>query len=217
MLNYSYFRINTNCDPSQYKFVNMENSRTWEKLVKSGSYNRSLKKYVDIRLPEPEENVLQMESAETMPNDSKPSSKPSREDPSPLDFRNESNNNFNPFVDWDEQQSEPDEVSCSAYDDYYSLDGDSIGYADNCEANLSLNQDSVELDLTAFLQNWSLEHNIPHSALKPLLSRLSQYDRTLPEDPRRLLDTPRNPANIVEIQGGQYWHQVLGKCDHTFK
>lgn len=75
-------------------------------------------------------------------------------------------------MDWDEQQSETDEVSYSVYEDYYSLDGDFIDHAENCETNLNLNQDSFELDLTAFLQNRGLEPNIPHSASKSTFGSL---------------------------------------------
>lgn len=64
--------------------------------------------------------------------------------------------------------------------------------------------------LTTFMRNWSLEFNISHQALQPLLHRLHQMDNTLPENPRRLLQTPRKKAEIVEIDGGKYWHQGFG-------
>ncbi|XP_055539699.1 uncharacterized protein LOC129726711 [Wyeomyia smithii] len=66
--------------------------------------------------------------------------------------------------------------------------------------------------LGAFRKNWSINYNISQQALKPLLHKLISYDRTLPEDPKRFLRTPRTVANVIDIQGGQYWHQGLENC-----
>lgn len=72
-------------------------------------------------------------------------------------------------------------------------------------------QSGHEENLASFLRNWSLQYNISQQALKPLLQRLNNYERTLPESPRQLLRTPRIVPDIIDIEGGQYWHQGLGK------
>lgn len=63
------------------------------------------------------------------------------------------------------------------------------------------------------LQEWAIKHNISHLALKDLLTIIkNQYnDIHLPSDPRTLLGTPTSTA-IVDIPGGQYWHQGLEVC-----
>lgn len=66
-------------------------------------------------------------------------------------------------------------------------------------------------DLQTFLRSWSFEYHIRQHAMKPLLHRLNQLDSKLPTDPRRLLSTPRNKHPITSIEGGQYWHQGIGK------
>ncbi|XP_062542928.1 uncharacterized protein LOC134210711 [Armigeres subalbatus] len=178
-------------------FGNMENSKKWEKFVRSGSYNRSLKKYSDITVPETFQNVHETETS-TATSD-------------PASYRNSSSQ-----VDWrpavplaenDDEFSELEDVISQIHEDYYSPDNVADYSPDN-----DANYEYVEEDLSSFLQSWSLENKISHAALKPLLARLSQYDRTLPEDPRRLLITPRKPVAVVKIQGGQYWHQGLENC-----
>ncbi|XP_065094440.1 uncharacterized protein LOC135714965 [Ochlerotatus camptorhynchus] len=64
--------------------------------------------------------------------------------------------------------------------------------------------------LSTFPRNWSLEFNISQNAMKPLMQKLSQYDRTLPNSPRRLLRTPRTKPTIINLEGGEYWHQGVG-------
>ena len=182
------------------KNVNMEDLNNWNRFMKSGSYNRSVKKYSDIALLVPNENVCQTENLDkTVPNlvscEPSVSTKHIHCGPGPVDQSDEIS------------ETESDDEKSAIPEDYYSPDEDSNVSDDQITKN-------VESDLTTFLQSWSLEHNISHAALKPLLSRLSQYDRTLPEDPRRLLDTPRKSANVIEIQGGRYWHQGLGKSTH---
>lgn len=47
--------------------------------------------------------------------------------------------------------------------------------------------------------------------MKPLMQNLTKYDQTLPKSPRRLLRTPRNKPVTIKIEGGEYWHQGVGK------
>ncbi|XP_021707461.1 uncharacterized protein LOC110678640 isoform X2 [Aedes aegypti] len=63
------------------------------------------------------------------------------------------------------------------------------------------------------LQQWAIKHNITHQAVKELLSILkNQYnDNDLPMDPRTLLHTPTSTP-VIDIPGGQYWHQGLENC-----
>lgn len=186
------------------KFINMDNMSKWNKFIKSGTYNRSLKKYSDLSLLELNVNKCPTEAvsnakANTVKID------PSVSSP---EFWKNTNDVHDSFEVQGDEVSElvSDEEKSVAFEDYYSPDEDLN------DKNVILN--SVESDLTSFLQKWSLEHKISHAALKPLLTRLSQYDRTLPEDPRRLLDTPRKSAYVIDIEGGQYWHQGLGKSEY---
>ncbi|XP_062545556.1 uncharacterized protein LOC134212057 isoform X2 [Armigeres subalbatus] len=63
------------------------------------------------------------------------------------------------------------------------------------------------------LQQWAIKHNINHQAVKELLTIIKhEYSDTgLPTDPRTLLHTPKTTA-VVNIPGGQYWHQGLETC-----
>lgn len=63
------------------------------------------------------------------------------------------------------------------------------------------------------LQEWAIKHNISHLALKDLLTIIkNQYnDNNIPTDPRTLLGTP-SETKVVDIPGGQYWHQGLEVC-----
>lgn len=58
------------------------------------------------------------------------------------------------------------------------------------------------------LRNWALSHEITHSALKELLDILrSNYDDTLPVDPRTLCKTPVGLSHHIEkLGGGDYYH-----------
>lgn len=65
------------------------------------------------------------------------------------------------------------------------------------------------------LRTWALNHNITHTALKDLLQLIKvQYcDKTLPLDPRTLLDTPQNTGKSCStIAGGKYWHHGIKRC-----
>lgn len=115
---------------------------------------------------------------------------------------------------WDSFEYEKGYCSEGACSDESSSENCSL---DEQPENTNTGDVIAEPDLTSFIQDWILKFKIGHNALKPLLCRLVEYDRTLPIDPRRLLDTPREPAKIEVIQGGQYWHNGLGKsifyCD----
>lgn len=58
------------------------------------------------------------------------------------------------------------------------------------------------------LRNWALSHEISHIALKELLDILrSNYDDTLPVDPRTLCKTPVGLSHHIEKLGaGDYYH-----------
>lgn len=93
-------------------------------------------------------------------------------------------------------------------DEELNLFSDTLNLEANQEAS---GRSSCQVEsLTVFLRNWSLQYNISHQALKPLLQKLNNYERTLPESPRLLLRTPRINPTIIDFAGGQYWHQGLG-------
>lgn len=102
-----------------------------------------------------------------------------------------------------------------------NLEAEVLGIAENLleedaesEVNTDYSPDDISANLPEslenFLQRWSIEHRIPHSALKPLLMRLSLIDKTLSKDPRRLLGTPRKTPDLIEMTNGKYWHHGLG-------
>lgn len=88
-------------------------------------------------------------------------------------------------------------------------------------------QEAVEVVCTSEstavnLRRWALAFNINHAALKSLLAVIHNDRsgdtswRSLPSDPRTLLETPRERAEIVNIKGGQYWHNGLAKCLESY-
>lgn len=178
----------------------MDGSKKWQKFLKSGSYRRKLVKYQRLVLnnepstssfvPEATEEAT-VESEGTLPQACNVSAEAAGEDCVSEEFS----------VGQDAQAVL--EVSI-----HYSPAGSSDSEQDD-------NTGDTET-LASFLQNWSLNHNIPQTALKPLLNRLSTIDRSLPTDPRRLLGTPRKESQLIQIGGGQYWHQGLGKIALSF-
>lgn len=83
----------------------------------------------------------------------------------------------------------------------------------------SLSQDlpdsETRSDSEEALRAWALHHNITHLALKDLLLLIKvQYnDKSLPLDPRTLLDTPQNTGKLcIQIAGGKYWHHGVKEC-----
>lgn len=176
------------------KQTNMDGSDSWRKYLKSGSFRRKLEKYENFELdddcePSTSKHVI-AESSQKIALDIDTHM---RVDGEQLSQQNQSAAVNDVYSD---HCSDSEEVLEVSHD--YSPD-DTSELEDNTQ------------DLATFLQNWSLEHNIAHSALKPLLNRLSNVDRTLPTDPRRLLGTPRKEPELINIEGGQYWHQGLGK------
>ncbi|XP_065080789.1 uncharacterized protein LOC135703464 [Ochlerotatus camptorhynchus] len=101
----------------------------------------------------------------------------------------------------------PDEVS----DEELNLCSDT-SYLETTHQEDSDENNCQVVNLATFLRNWSMQYNISQQALKPLLHKMNNYDRTLPECPRRLLRTPRINPTIIDIEGGQYWHQGLENC-----
>ncbi|XP_061519266.1 uncharacterized protein LOC133395040 isoform X2 [Anopheles gambiae] len=69
------------------------------------------------------------------------------------------------------------------------------------------------LDLKECLKIWSLVSNVDHKSLRFLLRILrTNCDASLPKDPRTLLKTPKKPAGITNITGGQLWYQGIKTC-----
>lgn len=181
----------------------MDRSKKWENIVKSGSYNRNVKRYSEIDASTFSEQINSSDTEDTSSNNLESVPSTSTIHPPSLSSSQDVPVEVPPLkIDDDVLNTSDDDYKPASEDEYYSPDDGSIEDDD---------MNNVESDLTSFLRDWSLEFKITHSAMKPLLSRLSQYDRMLPKDPRQLLETPRKTANIVEIQGGQYWHQGLGE------
>lgn len=66
------------------------------------------------------------------------------------------------------------------------------------------------------LRKWALSFNVSHRALDGLMPILSRRDICVPKTARTLLKTPHVTARIVDIAGGQYWHNGFGKCLEDF-
>lgn len=97
-------------------------------------------------------------------------------------------------------------------------DSSALQKSDTLEENILLNEYSRPSSSEA-LQQWAIKYNINHQAMKELLSTIKTLytDNSLPADPRTLLHTPRSTL-VVDIPGGQYWHQGLEVClRNTFK
>lgn len=69
-------------------------------------------------------------------------------------------------------------------------------------------------ELRSGLRKWSTKHQITHMALKDLLGVMAITDigKMLPEDPRTLLETPKEIVLTNIGEEGQYWHHGLEKC-----
>ena len=89
--------------------------------------------------------------------------------------------------------------------DYYYNDGH-----DESDDSSMRDDDVYNPTMRQKLADWATAHNIPHSALTPLLSILQTTGMDLPNDTRTLLSTPRNTAtrNVV---GGDYYYFGIAK------
>lgn len=63
------------------------------------------------------------------------------------------------------------------------------------------------------LRYWALITNTPQTSINLLLHILRERaNLPLPKDARTLMRTSTAPKNILNIAGGQYWYNGLGKC-----
>lgn len=188
----------------------MEAPQSWKKTLKSGTFRRMINKYKNKKLfgtsnanHTTQANEQELKSMYTVLTNSIP-----------------------PETSADDDECDSQCSSTASNDNFledFSPDEDSEEELNHLSDMLLIETNQNELTLTtttlcgseetltAFLRNWSMQFNIPQQALKPLLQKLNSYERTLPESPRRLLCTPRTTPDITEIEGGQYWHQGLGK------
>ncbi|XP_038117988.1 uncharacterized protein LOC119769477 [Culex quinquefasciatus] len=181
----------------------MENSGCWETFVKSTNFKRKVQQYLsktryseDSQVPDsPEEHEESLQESAFIENAAAAVD----------DFFVE-----NSGETIDDDAEEPADDAEEPADDAEEPADDSADYSpDEWSDQEDTIEDTEPESLEVFLQRWSLEHKITHSALKPLLDRLSLVDRTLSTDPRRLLGTPRKEPELIQIEGGQYWHHGL--------
>lgn len=80
---------------------------------------------------------------------------------------------------------------------------------DSC---VSIKSTLVPSDLQLSLREWTLQHNVKHSALRDLLAIVNCHDiqSELPLDPRTLMCTPRR-VYTVQLSGGSYVYFGLQK------
>lgn len=197
----------------------MDAHEKWKKILKSGNYRRKVNQYRKLRTvcdyEDPNNNASENVSSE--PQDD-------LFDTQALSLHPEDSSEF--FND-DEQNSDEDSDIQNAFVEEYSPDEASDSDLENSD-HPGIYQDVGSLDadiepdtyedesLSTFLRKWSLEFNISQNAMKPLMQKLTQYDRTLPNSPRRLLRTPRNKPSVINIEGGEYWHQGVGKIKRFY-
>jgi hypothetical protein len=86
-----------------------------------------------------------------------------------------------------------------------------IGDADSESETETELQDDAVYNYREKLRNWSVGHNIPHTAINALLKIINERDPNLvPNDARTLLNTVRN-VDINPCSNGEYWHNGLKK------
>lgn len=80
------------------------------------------------------------------------------------------------------------------------------------DSDLSVHESDVDAEesLENELKTWATTFKITHSALQSLLTILRTYHPFLPKDPRTLLKTGTK-YNVIDIDGGLYYHFGLGK------
>lgn len=113
-------------------------------------------------------------------------------------------------LDFQEEEREQEGI---AVDDDQEMDSENDESAqDTTNESESDNDIFEEDDLKEFLSNWSVQYNISHVALQPLLRKLKRYPvhANLPSDPRSLLRTPRNTETRIVLPG-EYCHVGLSK------
>lgn len=190
----------------------MDCRKKWQMLLKSGNFRRKVKKYrntVVIRPFQAANQPIQKDINSTI-------NVPGPVFKFPEYIQDQSDISSNE----ESPTSQPEPSKNNYFEDVSMLSSDSESSSDE-----SLNQSCIVPpmdfekseeekktgDLQTFLRSWGIEHNIRQHAMKPLLQRLNQLDSKIPTDPRRLLSTPRNKKPISSIEGGQYWHQGIGK------
>lgn len=172
----------------------MSSEDKFKKFLKSGTFSRWTRKHQTRTV----ENTAGETSGLITPPEPEPVS--SHVWTSDIEFEADPELNQEEDSDFDLGDWSPEENSSDESED---------GRFDEDDPGIDEEQPELE-SLTTFMRNWSLEFNISHQALQPLLQRLNQIDSSLPESPRRLLQTPRKRPILVEIGGGKYWHQGFG-------
>lgn len=107
------------------------------------------------------------------------------------------------FIDFSEEQ---EKMKPLLFDSDDSSDDD----ADDVESINDENDGMDENELLRNLRNWSFKFKIRHNAINALMEILkhapySQF-KTLPNDARTLLKTPKKTAEIVALSRGSYYH-----------
>lgn len=188
----------------------MDSFEKWRKTLKSGNYRRKVNNYRKLRTG-CEYEYLNNKVCESVPSSF-------QEDFSDEQVTSSYTEDLPALFNLDEHSSDDDLDVQNECIEEYSPDEASDSELQDAE-NRGIAQDDVWIEadtyedksLSTFLRNWSLEFNISQNAMKPLMQKLAQYDRTLPNSPRRLLRTPRTKPTIINIEGGEYWHQGVGK------
>lgn len=76
-----------------------------------------------------------------------------------------------------------------------------------------------QMDLSDCIRYWALKTNQSHQSIDMIMEiiRRKTSGKLLPRSARTLLKTSRKATSeIVEIAGGQFWYNGLGKCLSNF-
>ncbi|XP_065088016.1 uncharacterized protein LOC135709552 [Ochlerotatus camptorhynchus] len=184
----------------------MDGPQKWKKTLKSGHFRRKVHVYRNINVSDVP-NATEIEQPNELGSESAlfVCAVPERPTNS-ADEETDEGNSQTASLDNSLTDYSPDEDSEEEWNHLSDA-----SYVEASQEEQAEHSSQAE-NLTSFLRNWSTQFNISQQALKPLLQKLNNYDRTLPESPRRLLRTPRINPTIIDIEGGQYWHQGLEHC-----
>lgn len=79
--------------------------------------------------------------------------------------------------------------------------------ADSSDSDCTESKADADYNFREKLRNWSIDHNIPHTAINGLLQIINQRDPgVVPKDARTLLNTEKS-VDIEPCGRGEYWHR----------
>jgi hypothetical protein len=94
-------------------------------------------------------------------------------------------------------------------DDAQNLENEIAEDSDDCTESES--KADIDFNFREQLRNWSIDHNVPHTAINGLLQIINQRDPgVVPKDARTLLNTVKS-VDTKPCGRGEYWHRGFEK------